>query len=813
MANKKFLYFLTDSTNKVYYLQNGVVAKSADLKPLANNPSGWREQSVKFARNGNYHGLIPSYTIPLKFVKDSAKILRHLLYNNGQEEIIYLIVLRFNYLIGEYEGYYKGEIDLAKATDNKDYFEVPVTEKGFYKLLKAYENTDFEIPFEGDGVIDVEMDGIDIKSSSKYIVPKIEIQQGQIGTKQYLYPISYATTDGTIFNVLTGSSDFKLLQNDTNVFPNDLTNNIEEFLLKNVGTETIPSIIIKGEVKFTVLVPTTYKLFLYATDGTNIRTIDLINTTTIASNVLYSYIIDKTFSLQANERLFLVQETNPAGVFLRINYEQTDFSFSVNSRYKTTYIKAIKPLNFGQLLLNKVTSSTDYKLQSSVLDSTQIVLTTGDQIRGFTATKAKSKFRDFFAAMHRNLVIGMEANEETKVINMPFKNSFYNSSVVYNLGEVRDCIFELNESLLHSNIRVGYPNQDYDNVNGKDEFNNTHNYTTPSTRSTSMLDLTHNWRSDCYGIELLRINLDGKTTTDNSSDNNIFLLDVVKKTGSIFSGTIFERAFNGSALYIPFNVIGFGFTSDSTNTKFTFIKTSKTLTVKGEICGYMNTGVDYLFSILVNSNVVYRTTNVSNTVTPFSYTGLFNTNDVIEFNVMPVGSAATFTNISSNFGFEGLDLYRLNRKTYTSITGVISPSTIFNVELSPKRILLAHQAYIKSTQWRLFNKKITFQTTEKNAELSTTLFGTTITENSDVNISDLTGEYFYPITAKFKAQVPIALLSLIKSNAYGVFEFTYLGNTYNGYLIECSQKPSGNEAQEWTLLLSTNNNLNNLIHA
>lgn len=807
MAQKKFLYFLTNNQGQSYWLQNGVLATRTIPIPIPNNPGGWKEQSIKYARNATYNGLFPTYTIPLKFVRDGAKILRELLYSKGQEETCFLIILRFNSLIGEYESYYKGEIDFSKANDNKDFFEVPVTETGFYKALKAFENTDFEFDFDDDEVIDIEIDGIDIKSTLKYIVPKLSYANGAVGSADILLPFSFTTSEGTFFNLVTGDSPFVGLSN----LAADLANDDSKFVLKNTVATPFVGLNLKGSLSF-IASSMNYKLDLYFTNGISDRYVTIIPSTPIVAGSM-TFNIDVTFNLNGNERLYFVQRLSSAGNAQFFSYNECNFNYSVNSRYKTTYVKAFTPLILGQKILNKLTNNGGYILQSDVLSSSRIVITSGDQIRGITSSKAKVKWKDFFSAMHRNLAIGMSVDEENKVVTISHKSTFYQNNIIYNLGEVVDCSFEVDESYLSSTIKIGYPNQEYDDVNGKDEFNNTHTYTTGIKRSTKDLDITHTWRADPYGIEFLRINLEGKNTTDSKSDNNIFLIDVVPKTGAAYSASSDELGYSNSSFDLKYkNTNGIGFNVNTQNTEFTYTRQAASLTITGNIRATTNNATPYWLFIIVNGAIVNGYNFQSSVTSNFSHTQLFNTGDTVRFTINAQVGVTNVVVVTPSFQVTGISLYKLNRPTYTSITGVISPTTIFNTELSPKRLLLKHQAFIAGMCWGLQGKELTFQSTEKNASLSTTIGGITITENANVPISSLQGQYFYPITVKFKAQVPAALLTILSTNAYGVFQFTYLGNSYTGYLIECSQKPSGNEAQEFTLLLSSTNNLKNLIH-
>ena len=361
------------------------------------------------------------------------------------------------------------------------------------------------------------------------------------------------------------------------------------------------------------------------------------------------------------------------------------------SRFKTTTIKAKKALSVGNELIKKIADNT-HSLESNILKNTTIAISCGDAIRGIDNPILKTNFKDLFTSLNRNLEIAGSINNKKFIIEA--KKTAYNNTLLYDLGEIKDAKFDFYEPLLANSIKLGYANQDYDDLNGRDEFNNTSEFKAPITRVNKLYDLTAPYRGDMFGIEFTRINLQGKTTTDNNSDNDVFMLDV-----------------------------------------------------------------EYDFT-----------------------------------------------------DADGIENYKLRRPSFTSITGLIDPTGAFNIDLSPKRIFNKHGAWIRGMMWPLTTEKITFQTTDKNPLLKTVQGGVTIQENADVVISDLEPNYWIPITIKFETVVPDNLVDIMQSNSTGLFQCTHNGDTYKGWVIACSQKPSTDVEQQWTLLLSADNNINKLIH-
>ena len=90
--------------------------------------------------------------------------------------------------------------------------------------------------------------------------------------------------------------------------------------------------------------------------------------------------------------------------------------------------------------------------------------------------------------------------------------------------------YSVNSSLIYSSVKVGYDKQDYDSVNGRDEFRFTDEYTTGITLTNNVLDLISPYRADAYGIEFLAAKR-GEDTTDSDSDSDIFFVGVSVSEG------------------------------------------------------------------------------------------------------------------------------------------------------------------------------------------------------------------------------------------------------------------------------------------
>jgi len=239
MNKRKFLYFLTNSAGQSYYVDNSIVKLSASPVPLPKSPIGWADQLIKYTRNDTYTGLFPSFTLPLRFVKEGAKILRQRFWTYGEEDVIFLIILKLDSLTGKHKTYYKGEIDLSKQNDTINFFEVSVTPSGFYKMLKAYENTVFEIPLKNE--VPIEMDGLELQKRSNFAV----FSNGSVATALGVHTLGcvYVNSEGTGFDYVTGSAPFGPT--------GDLSADTDKYLIKETGNAS-KTFEIEGTVQYLI---------------------------------------------------------------------------------------------------------------------------------------------------------------------------------------------------------------------------------------------------------------------------------------------------------------------------------------------------------------------------------------------------------------------------------------------------------------------------------------------------------------------------------------------------------------------------------
>jgi hypothetical protein len=502
----KFQYFLTDNDGRFYSLVNDTLTTSVEPVPLPQSPSGWQDTLIGWERDMSKFGVIRNFSLPLSFVLEGARIIRELFYSSNIEKEIRLIITKLNLDYSDttydyyYSKFYEGELDLSTFKDDGIKVTLNISEGSYAKKLKANEATLQEILLEGEA-IRVKMDGIYLYQKYSYL-----IQTGGAFEDNLV---------GVIETVREGSgAGFASFTSYLTPFDSDYTK--EDFNTRSdyfmAFTQDISNVRMKGSIRFVTISSTdTYRIFLRTNTG---REIGIIN----APRGEYKF--DFTFDAVAGENYFLI---GTAGFYSPITYQETSFTIDFKSKYPATYVKSYKPYDFFSRLSTKVLGASI--AQSDLLtDNANLCITSGDAVRGLEGAKIKTSLNTFFEAYNVMLNAGMSLESNTHRIES--KASYFNTTNPINLGEVKDFKFSVATDLIPNTIKIGYPVQNTDDVNGKYAFNNTHIYKAPQTTITKELTLQSSYITDPYAIELYRINLDGKTTTDDNNDNDAMILNV-----------------------------------------------------------------------------------------------------------------------------------------------------------------------------------------------------------------------------------------------------------------------------------------------
>lgn len=237
---------------------------------------------------------------------------------------------------------------------------------------------------------------------------------------------------------------------------------------------------------------------------------------------------DNTILLKKGEMLIFGIYTFPAYQGDRIYLiDSTGINIQFRNRGIAHYVDVVKP----EVLLNRLLKSMNGGkdgLDGVIVPSGEkrldnAMMLAAESVRKMPGAKIYSSFEKFSKWM--SSVFGYAYDINGKTVTFRPRTDYFTSEVAKVIEDYNNYSMKVNASLIYSQVNVGYEKQDYDSVNGKDEFRFTNIYNTDITLTDNKLELISPYRADAYGIEFLAQKI-GEDTTDNESDNGVFFVCV-----------------------------------------------------------------------------------------------------------------------------------------------------------------------------------------------------------------------------------------------------------------------------------------------
>lgn len=261
--------------------------------------------------------------------------------------------------------------------------------------------------------------------------------------------------------------------------------------------------------------PLDVRIYVWNTVSDSLRlTIDLTPADPYPEN--YNLVVNETFDVLNGDRIFLKSGSH---------FSEGTLTVNAKSKPDETIIQGLTIYDLGKKLVEKMTGSAD-NFESPFLEAKNIILTSGDGVRGLPGAVIKTNWREYWKFVFVMTKAQMTITDKIRIDEL---NTAYDSTQTpTELGDIKD--FKCTPALdkLATSIKVGHAEQQVDDLNGKFDFNGWMVFQTPTqVIADKQYDLQHNYKASPYEIEQTRENFEGKTTTDKETDNNIFALAVL----------------------------------------------------------------------------------------------------------------------------------------------------------------------------------------------------------------------------------------------------------------------------------------------
>lgn len=768
MSLPKFLYFLTEKDGRSRQIVNGVVTSLTSPKPLPQAPDGNQDISIGWERSKTYRGNIRNFGLELGFVGDGNKILRNDFYKFNIDRELYLLVKRLTYEWSDttfkeyYKQLYKGQLDFATTDDSQgNYrFNIGIMEGGLNRLLKANESTVYELPFDLDAK-NVNMDGMFITGQFRWTIPEYPLFFSSAGG----YPGMFQLPND---NPIPGMGIFEVPITSDPGAPDATTITYFAEFAQDISDVHVTGLI-QNLNGLGASGPLDLHLYVFNVLTASVR-LDINLTPSDPYPENYNLTIDETIDFLNGDRLFF---------FSMSSFSEGNITLDAKSKPVASVIKGFTLYDVGRKLTEKITGNADdfdSELLADLITNfgSEIILTSGDGVRGITNAALKTSWKDFYKFVDVMLMTQMTITDKMRIYDRI--TAFQPTSVkpAIPLGEIKGLKVTPAVDEMFTSIKVGHQEQQVDDTNGKFDFNGYMVFTTPvKSIPDKQLDLQSPYKASPYEIEQTRANYEGKTTTDKETDNNVFALAVLPTGEDSFNTTVSFFA-DGTPLTPgkPLITIPTGNPTIRPGMKIRIegsVSNDQDLTVKD--------ATGWFFGQLVTTNEpLINESDVPVTIT------------ILEGQMYDLDRSIPITQLSD-----------------PDVSQEIKDS-VFNVRLSPKRILNRHLPWIAGALYD-YDGELVFSSANRNKEL---IAGGVI-EKANVSLAAVTSWMFQAKYFEFDDISPIDMVETLETDPNPVFSFIWNDIEYEGFFIRGGIALNDLEEQTFKLLATAETNLLNLV--
>lgn len=492
---------------------------------VTNDLKNWDDFELLQKRPA-YDGVVRSFSTQFEFVKNAYKLLKNEFYTNYlNAEATVIFSLRNN--SWEYDEVFRCALDFSTYSEDGLIAYINAIDNTLAAIIKAKKNIQYEYPVADLSVKSLNYDRLEFIGRVTYYCGGRTLENGSILVDAVSGGDHYMTIP-----MYVGSNEM-VPGSGIEVKDVGASGNLESCLIYTEKATSV-KISIKGS---------------YSWDGASLSADMQLKT---KSGTLLkrweggwggesiSVNWDGEVALSANDGIVLLAAYNTK--FALYYFSSLEINIDFPSIGKPVNIDVVSPVNLLNNLINSMSEgNTEYKGYFNYgmsdggrnLKLERAYIMAAESARGLPKAKIYTSYKKFCDWMEAEFgyVPVISGNEVT----FTHRDKLFTNTVVKELGKkINDYELMVNEGIVYSSVKVGYDKQDYDSINGRDEFRFTNEFSTGLKLLDNTLSLISPYRADAYGIEFL-VQKRGEDTTDNSSDNDVFFVDCVKNpsTGTL----------------------------------------------------------------------------------------------------------------------------------------------------------------------------------------------------------------------------------------------------------------------------------------
>lgn len=501
----------------------------------------WDEVEVSYARS-NYDGVMRSFTNKFEFAGDAFVLITDEYRKNylqAQAKIVYY-TRNNSWLWNER---FRCSLDFATLTYTTTTCEINAVDDSLASLIKAKKGTQYEYSVgrikDGKKLM---YDRLEMTSETIWLMTgdTIEEEGGTYITNVYergeetagrytMYSVPiYVKTSELAVKGIAAVNDVKLeyTGNRTSIV-------IEKPFFQNLSKENI---YINLKCRFRLYAHSegngTCRFYLIQRYGAGIH---YIHTQDLEEGVNFIDIDMNDYQIKGGGLLgMFIGVTSDYEIYQMMPYASDEtLEITFQAKEQAVEVDVVKPVTLLNRLLQSMNGGmegfTGEIAASSGGRLEHTVLAAADSVRGLGSAKLYTSYNKFCTWMEAEFGYVPVVDDAAKKVTFVHRGSLFKDVEVKDLGDgCTDFEFRLNESLIYARVRAGYDRQDYESVNGRDEWRFTSEYSTGVTLTENALELISPYRADAYGIEFLAAKR-GEETTDDESDNDVFMIGVTEE--------------------------------------------------------------------------------------------------------------------------------------------------------------------------------------------------------------------------------------------------------------------------------------------
>lgn len=488
----------------------------------------WDDITVSFKR-GDYDGIVRTFTDKFEFVKGARGLLLkeyELNYLNSKANVV--ISTRNN--SWTWTERFRCALNFSTLSDNGFVLSMNAVDDSVASIIKAKKGTQYEYAVSDiKSSIPLKYDGLMMKNDVLYTIPPDDavttIEESVHFTFDdngyYTIPLYVQSSE------IVRKNEIEVLDQSKEFYNVSQFINSNPYFFKNTSKEPV---IINLSISFSVWrtgnsLNDSFDIVSKSNTGLPIQYFskdltDVMNGTVIS--------VDMSCFVPSGYMVQMYMFSQHGGSAIKItNLSKMELKWE--SRRDAVDMNVINP----GILLNSLLKSMDNNLSGIIVPSGEkrldnAMILAAESARKIPDAKIYSSFDNF--AKWMSAVFGYVYDISGSVVTFRPREDYFGKEVVKVIDNYNGYQMNVNSSLIYSQVSVGYNKQDYDSVNGKDEFRFTNYYNTGVTMTDGKLEIISPYRADAYGIEFLAQKI-GEDTTDNESDNGIFFVCVNEESG------------------------------------------------------------------------------------------------------------------------------------------------------------------------------------------------------------------------------------------------------------------------------------------